>query len=552
VHDLHNQEGYFEPNLYNPAQAVRLYTPVLVNGAVRVVDPGNVPATLTTADTLPSNFEGLIVPNSGNPTNGMVFAKDGYLMGGYKQGLRVAPRFGFAWEPFKDTVVRGGFGNSYDRGRTDQDNNEAQVPPNVLTPVLYYGSLTNINAAAANGARGTIGLTAVSPADKTPHIYSFNLGIQRNVGLGIVVDVAYVGSLGRDLEQVININAVPYGATFKASAQDPTKYSNGVVPAVQPGLPAAYANAGLSFDGVNALPQDFLRPFTGYGDISYRNNGASSNYNSLQATVSRHISRGLVIGAAYTFSKNFLTNNSDSDSVNPFNTRAYEYRLAASDQTHNLVVSYVYNIPGASRFLKGNPVAKAVLDGWELSGISIFRSGTPAELSPSISGINSGATLTGSYTFGPMFYLTGQPIFNSNAGTGGDHINPAAFYLGQPGELSPWPRTYYRNPGTNNFDMSLFKNFKLGGEGKRYLQLRLEGFNAFNHTQFSGYNTSTNLTTASGATGSSVLNVADFSTLTITNNLRPAGSTKTLGSYFGEYNGTREQRIVQLGAKLYF
>ena len=60
------------------------------------------------------------------------------------------------------------------------------------------------------------------------------------------------------------------------------------------------------------------------------------------------------------------------------------------------------------------------------------------------------------------------------------------------------------------------------------------------------------MTTATGATGASVLNVPNFSSLTITNNLRPAGSTKALGSYFGEFNGTREQRIVQLGAKLYF
>jgi hypothetical protein len=76
-------------------------------------------------------------------------------------------------------------------------------------------------------------------------------------------------------------------------------------------------------------------------------------------------------------------------------------------------------------------------------------------------------------------------------------------------------------------------------------------FNAFNHTQVSGYNTSTNLTTAAGATGSSVQCVADFSTLAITSNLRPPDSTKTLGSFFGEYN-TREQRIVQIAAKLYF
>jgi hypothetical protein len=550
VHDLRQQEEYFEPNLFDPKQAVRLYTPVLVNGAVRVVDPANAPATPTVANTLPSNFEGLIVPNSGNPTNGLVSAKN-YITGGYMQGVRAAPRFGFAWQPLKETVVRGGFAISYDRTRTDQDNNEAQAPPNVLTPVLYYGSLANINANTANGARGTIGLTAVSPGDNTPNVYSFNLGVQRSVGFGVVLDVAYVGSLGRNLEQVINLNAVPYGATFQAGAQDPTKYTNGVVPSVQPGLPVAYSAAGLSFDGVNALPQDFLRPYAGYGDILYRNNGASSNYNSLQVSVNRHISRGLVIGAAYTFSKNFLTNNNDSDSVNPFNTRAYEYRLAGSDQTHNLVVSYVYNLPNGAHLLGDGRIAKGIFNGWVVSGISIFRSGTPIELSPSIAGVNVGQVITGSYTFGPLFYQN-SAVLNPSAGVNGDHINTGSVYLGQPDELAPWPRTYIRGPGTENFDMSVFKNFRVSGDGKKYLQLRLEGFNAFNHTQFSGYNTTTNITTTSGATGSAVLNTPNFSQLIITNNLRPAGSTKPLGSYFGEYNATREQRIVQLAAKFYF
>jgi hypothetical protein len=552
LYDTGHQEEYFEPNLYNPAQAVRLYTPILVNGTVRVVDPGNVPSNPTLANTLPTNFEGLIVPGSGNETNGLVSANS-FTKGGYNVSPRLAPRFGFAWTPFKETVVRGGFAISYDRARDDYDSNEAQAPPNVLTPVLYYGSLTNINAAAANGARGTIGLTAVSPADKVPHVLSYNLGIQRNVGLGVVVDAAFVGSLGRDLTQVINLNSVPYGATFKSSSQDPSKFPGGVVPGTQPNLPSAYASAGLSFDGVDALPQDFLRPYTGYGDILYRNNGASSNYNSFQLSVNRHISKGLVIGAAYTLSKFFVTNNTDTDSVNPFNTRAYEYRLSAADQPQNLVVSYVYNIPGASRFMHNNGLAKAIFDGWEFSGISIFRSGTPFEMTPSIAGINAGATLTGSYTWAPQgFYLTGQPIFVPNAGVNGDHINPASFYIGPPGDVAPWPRTYMRNPGTNNFDLSVFKNFRITESKGRYLQLRLEGFNAFNHTQFSGYNTSTNMTTATGATGASVLNVPNFSSLTITNNLRPAGSTKALGSYFGEFNGTREQRIVQLGAKLYF
>jgi hypothetical protein len=558
VHDLNQREEYFEPSLWNPAQAVRLYTPVLVNGQVRVVDPGNMPTTLNVGDTLPSNYLGLIVPNSGNPTNGLVSAKN-YITGGYNQSVRPAPRFGFAWTPLKDTVIRGGFGNSYDRARTDQDNNEAQAPPNVLTPILYYGSLNNINAAAANGPRGTIGLTAVSPNNSTPHVYSFNLGIQRNVGLGVVVDVAYVGSLGRDLEEVDNVNAVPYGATFKAGSQDLADYPNNVVPGVQTGLPAAYSGAGLSFDGVNALPQDFLRPYTGYGDISYRNNGASSNYNALQVSVNRHLSKGLVVGGAYAFSKNMLTNNSDSDLVNPFNTRAYEYRLAASDQKQSLVVNYVYRLPAASQHLHNNFLAKGALDGWELSGVSIFRTGTPIELTPSIAGVNVGQVLTGSYSgvggstmgIGPLFYQNSAVIV-PGVGNNGDHININSVYLGQPGDLAPWPRTYIRGPGTNNTDLSIFKNFRISGDGRKYLQLRLEGFNVFNHTQFSGYNTTTNMTTAAGATGASVLNVANFSQLLITNNLRPVGSTKTLGSYFGEYNGTREQRIVQIAAKFYF
>jgi hypothetical protein len=553
VHDLLQGEEYFEPSLFNPAQAVRLYTPVSVGGTERVVDPGNMPANLTIANTLPTNYLGLIVPGSGNQTNGLISAKNYALSGGYAQGIRVAPRLGFAYQPMKNTVVRGGFGISYDRARTDYTSNEAQAPPNVLTPLLYYGSLNNINAAAANGPRATIGLTAVSPQDTTPNMYSYNLGIQRNVGKGVVVDVAFVGSLGRNLEQVINVNAVPYGATFLPSSQNLYLYSN-VIPKVQSGLPAAYSAAGLNFDGVNALPQDFLRPYSGYGDISDRNNGASSNYNSLQVSVNRQIGHGLMVGGAYTLSKMFVTNNTDTDSVNPFNTRAYEYRIAANDQLHNLVVNYVYNVPGAAHFMGNNRIAKTVFDGWELAGVSIFRSGTPIELSPSISGVNAGQVITGSYTFGPLFYESGSgAVIVPNQGNNGDHININSVYLGQPGELAPWPRTYIRTPGTNNTDLSIYKNFKVNSDGKKYLQLRLEAFNAFNHTQFSGYNTSTNLTTSTGATGSSVLNVANFSQLIITNNLRPAaGSTKTLGSYFGEYSGTREQRIVQLAAKFYF
>jgi hypothetical protein len=96
----------------------------------------------------------------------------------------------------------------------------------------------------------------------------------------------------------------------------------------------------------------------------------------------------------------------------------------------------------------------------------------------------------------------------------------------------------------------VFKNIRFGSSEKLYLQLRLELFNAFNHTQFASYNQGVQLTTPTGAVGNAVFN--SWGNLSVTNNLRPAGSTLPLGRFFGEYNTARDPRIVQLGAKFYF
>jgi hypothetical protein len=255
----------------------------------------------------------------------------------------------------------------------------------------------------------------------------------------------------------------------------------------------------------------------------------------------------------YTFSKTLSTANGDSDVTNPFDTRKYNYGLSSSDITHNFVTSYVYDVPGIAKYLgKGkHRLTSAVLDGWQISGITTARSGTPTTLNPTISGIDTGQRLTGAYSLGSSFYLRSNPLVKG-AALGGNQINTDAFYIGGPGNIGPWPNAYMRQPRITNFDLSVFKNFNLGAEEKRRLQLRLEMFNVFNNTEFSGRNQTTNLTTSAGATGSNVLRVADFSTLSITNNLRPAGSTSPLGSYFGEFSSARGPRIIQLAAKLYF
>jgi hypothetical protein len=132
----------------------------------------------------------------------------------------------------------------------------------------------------------------------------------------------------------------------------------------------------------------------------------------------------------------------------------------------------------------------------------------------------------------------------------GSVINTAAFVVPGIGNSGPYPRMYLRNPGIANQDLSLLKNFPFGKESSRYLQFRIEAFNAFNHPQFSGYNLTTNVTNGAGQTGNAIFGA--YTDLTVTNNLRPAGNKSVLGTYFGEYNAARDMRIIQLAVKVYF
>jgi hypothetical protein len=87
-------------------------------------------------------------------------------------------------------------------------------------------------------------------------------------------------------------------------------------------------------------------------------------------------------------------------------------------------------------------------------------------------------------------------------------------------------------------------------EGKSFVQLRLEMFNFMNLTQFAGVNRTTNITNAAGQTGAAIF--GNYTGLTITNNLRPAGNTSVSGTYFGEYSSARDPRIIQFAVKFVF
>jgi hypothetical protein len=560
VHNTAGDGAYFDPAAYDPAKAARLYRPICVGASTcslgaatyRAVDPAFT-GTATLQNTQPGYYVGKLVSGAGSLTDGMVLVSGGYPSGGVTTArILPQPRLGFAYDLTGShrTVIRGGFGISIDRYQSGDTGFGASNPPLVLTSALQYGYLSDIQP-GGSGILSPLAINAVTKNISFPHMYSYSIGVQRNLGAGMMLDISYVGMKTRHNPRKTNLNIPAYGTTFKASAQDPTKFAGGVIPATEAGLPSIYSAAGVSFSGANILATDFLRPYQGYSDISWYVFDSKADYNSLQVGLNRKFSQGLTLGVAYTWSKTMNTIGDESTLTRIANPDL-DYQLAAFDRQHYLVGNFIWDLPKASKMFGGNKALGVVLDHWVFSGVTQMASGTPADVGLTITGQDVGARLLGTPTSGNLsgqqmrFLLNGSP-------QDGTTINNAALVVPGLGNIGPYPRMYLRIPWIVNQDLSLFKNIPFSADGKRYLQLRLEAFNALNHPQFTGPNLTTNVTNAAGGQGAAVF--TNFTGLTA-GNLRPSTTplspTSAIGSYFGEYSNTQNMRVVQIAAKFYF
>jgi Carboxypeptidase regulatory-like domain/TonB-dependent Receptor Plug Domain len=513
-YDAKNQVALFVPSAYNPANAVQ-------------IDPSS----------------GQIVPGTGDPLNGMRYANQGQIpQGGWQsRGIMPEPRFGFAYDVYSNhkTILRGGFGMSHDRAEGNLIfntvfNNPAvvQTPQVAANNLAVLPSLSGTNT-SVQGDKNIIG------ADRDGHVptvYSFSIGMQHEIASGTTIDLAYVGSLARHLITSRDINFVPFGYAFTAAAQDPNNFIGGVVPAVEPNLPPIYAAAGYNFSGAYALghmayTNAALVPYKGYGQISYLGWGGTSNYNSLQISVQRRFTKGLTAGAVYTWSKALTTSSNDEDFQNPVNA-LIDYRAADWDRTHVFAANYIYDLPGPAKHFDGPKWLSYITDNYQLSGVINVMTGTPVSLNNNYS-FNSGA-LDGSNMWGtyPYYYSVDQA---------GNLVTPT---VGFPTRAT---RDVIRSGGLWNFDMSIFKNIPIR---ERYtIQLRLEGYNVFNHPNFNDKNFGANVNgpwqwtygTPAGAGSSS----PDITISKATNWGTPADTYNPSG-------GPGGFRVIQLGAKFIF
>ena len=399
-----------------------------------------------------------------------------------------APRIGFSWQPMPDSkrlVVRGGYGIYYDRANSRLLNNQLLNFPyytlaqTYLTPVAtpfvdvpqpsaFPLAFNNSTVFPFGGPPGLMlqAPTALSPFGlaeisangiypdihdfRTPYVQQWSLGIQDEFAHNWMLDLGYVGSGGRKLYRLVDLNQ-----TLCPAAGTPC-----YVGPLSPGL----SDLAVQGFGVHAMQSS-----------------AISNYNSLQIGLTKRFSHGLQFLASYTYSHSIDDYSGDptgtSDvSVVPGNEAPGMLNNRASsdfDRRHRLVFSGIYDLP---QFYKGSSAfGKQAVNGWELATVLVLQSGTPFTV------------VTADTAF---VQARADLVPGCNPELGGsvesritEYFNTACFAPATAvGDFGTSGRNILRGPDQRNVDISEVKFFPITERTK--VEFRSEFFNAFNMVSF--------------------------------------------------------------------
>jgi hypothetical protein len=512
------------------------------------------------------------------------------------------------------TSIRGGYGIFFEHGTGNEANTgslEASAPLVLsMTQQLpaSYSCIGNAGyrAAANPECNSLLGGTAppvgsAFPLDVTsiptkaiwPYAQQWSFGIQRELSKAVVVNVAYVGSKGTKLTVERQLNQLhplpasenPFGPNEPITIADCTVPAPGVngIPGdgqtpfflqngtqVTPTNPAyMYLQAACTnpnIPNVNSLPG---RPYPGLGRVLSLQNVADSNYHAVQGTM-RHTSGPLTLGVSYSYSHSIDDASDRSDPVLVNSYDLAENRASSNfDERHLLNISYVYRLPlknfprRFSDWANERPpdptapktdccsmLSNLLLDGWELSGVTLVASGTPFTVINSAgntgisvtdnAGVSSGLGIAASYpdvTKGLLAPFNNSQSFGPLIGNPSQFVAPRGLTFGDAG------RNFLNNPRRTNFDVSLLKHFKLRESGD--LEFRAEAFNVFNHTEFRIYDPDN-----PGSSGNNIISC--YAGPVYSAGFKGSGADCVTGASFLHPLDAHRPRTIQFGLKLGF
>jgi hypothetical protein len=512
-YESRKENSGFDPNLWSAAQAPVLYRPACRTGVA-----GNVACSSANQAAIDPRFPGVylsrayvgsIVPGTGSVTNGMWVnglnshpgaARDESKKDGWYYDLPMwswAPRVGFAWDVFGDgkTALRASTGVFYNFVAGLYPFNGGPLVSRVRT--IQNATLADLTTLAASGTafaespQGTalphgFPLTLygkqLDPGELEPERnYQANIAFQRDIGFNTVAEVAYVANIGRKFRRTKTTNNIPIDA---------------------------YGNPANLFNNEPINANFLRRDYPGVGSIQYLSTDDDVlNYNAMQTSVQRRLTRGLQMGLAYTLSWNRGINGWDFRTEELGGKEGIRDRYygppagnptgvdtGVQDRRHMLVVNYSYMIPNP---LPNVAVLKHVMKDWEASGVVQYVSGSAFDpaCNTNIGGVNnSDPTLTGAPV--RCEFVPGEDPFNVPAWTGDPnthdafrpHFNLSAFRRPQPngaqGNVGDVPVGFLRHPAWQNWDFTLARRIPINIGRGGSVRVQAQFYNMWDAVQF--------------------------------------------------------------------
>jgi len=412
------------------------------------------------------------------------------LTGQYpNQFQRLAPRFGFAWQPRSRTVVRGGFGMFYtnmnglnyrnaviSNGLASQQS-EVSAQYNGGAPNLQAPTFPNILPSDSPSFQGASDISLVSPQFRVPYILQASLQIEHEIAENTTLTVGTMWNHGVHIlsGSAYDLNLNPLQGKTSYIVCPP---NTATLPCNGPTYVLPNMDSGLLLEGGQ---------YPNLGEINELISPAQNYYNSLFFQLQRRVSRGLSLQASYTWAKSMMLDGMDFNNQFDFsNTHA----PSLLDQRHSISIAAVYR-PELEK-LTTSGKGRAVLSGWTLSTVMEFSSGRPYAglLSPACT-----TTQNNNLTNPSDNVNLSQPpscgISINGTLSGNDNLNDTAFNqdtantAGGINGAGPTPgiglNSFY-GPWLERIDLGLTRRFQIG-EGKE-LQFQAQAFNLFNHPNY--------------------------------------------------------------------